>query len=66
MPRLIYDLKFAILEVEKEGILAQLRQQTGVMDQDEERLNELMKRLMEIHQIEAAFAQVLGDRVLGR
>lgn len=66
VPRLIYDLKFAILEVEKEGILAQLRQQTGVMDQDEERLNELMKRLMEIHQIEAAFAQVLGDRVLGR
>lgn len=64
VPRLINDYKHAILGVQKEEILNALRQ--PAVQTDTERTMDLMRQLVEINQLEAIFAKILGDRVLNR
>ena len=64
VPRVINDYKHAILGVQKEEVLLALRQPE--LQQQPEKMNELLKQLIEINELEKQFAKVLGDRVLVR
>ncbi len=64
VPRVINDYKHAILQVQKEEILIALRNPDLMQHPDQ--LNELMQRLVDINQLEMAFAKMLGDRVLSK
>lgn len=62
VPRVINDYKHAILMVEKEILMQTLREYAVSNNQEE--MNHLMSRLMEINKAEMEFAKILGDRVL--
>ena len=64
VPRVINDYKHAILQMQKEEIMIDLRNPD--LAQQPERINELMQRLVDINQLEMAFAKILGDRVLSK
>ena len=64
VPRVINDYKHAILQMQKEEIMIELRNPD--LAQQPERINELMQRLVDINQLEMAFAKILGDRVLSK
>lgn len=64
VPRVINDYKHAILGVQKEKVLLALRQPE--LQEQPDRMNELLKQLIEINELEKQFAKVLGDRVLVR
>lgn len=62
VPRVINDYKHAILGVQKEEVLLALRQPE--LQQQPDKMNELLRQLIEINELEKQFAKVLGDRVL--
>lgn len=64
VPRVINDYKHAILGVQKEEVLLSLRQPE--LQQQPDKMNELLRQLIEINELEKQFAKVLGDRVLVR
>ena len=64
VPRVINDYKHAILGVQKEEVLLALRQPE--LQQQPDKMNELLRQLIEINELEKQFAKVLGDRVLVR
>lgn len=64
VPRVINDYKHAILQMQKEEIMIALRNPD--LAQHPERMNELMQQLVDINQLEMAFAKILGDRVLAK
>jgi len=64
VPRVINDYKHAIIGVQKEEVLRALRQPELLHQPD--KMNELLKKLIDINEIEKQFAKVLGDRVLVR
>ena len=64
VPRVINDYKHAILQMQKEEIMIELRNPD--LAQHPERMNELMQQLVDINQLEMAFAKILGDRVLAK
>ena len=64
VPRVINDYKHAILQMQKEEIMIELRNPD--LAQQPERMNELMQQLVDINQLEMAFAKILGDRVLAK
>lgn len=64
VPRLLNDYKHALLLVEKENVVLQLR--SPVISSDPERTSQLLARLVEINEAELIFAKVLGDRVMVR
>ena len=64
LPRVINDYKHAILQMQKEEIMIELRNPD--LAQHPERMNELMQQLVDINQLEMAFAKILGDRVLAK
>ena len=50
--------------MQKEEIMIELRNPD--LAQHPERMNELMQQLVDINQLEMAFAKILGDRVLAK
>lgn len=64
VPRLLNDYKHALLLVEKESVVLQLR--SPAVSADPERTGQLLARLVEINEAELVFAKVLGDRVMVR
>lgn len=64
VPRVLNDYKHALLGLEKEGLLLEIRAPQALANP--EILEPLMRRLVEINRIEMTFAKVLGDRVIGR
>lgn len=64
VPRVVNDYKHAILGLEKERLVAQLR--IPEVFNNETALRDIMRRLGEIQQIESEFAVQLGGRVIVR
>ena len=64
VPRVVNDYKHAILGLEKERLVAQLR--IPEVFNNETTLRDIMRRLGEIQQIESEFAVQLGGRVIVR
>lgn len=64
VPRVINDYKHAILLLQKDEIMAELRDPS--LKDRPEKVSELMQRLVEVNQMEMLFAKILGDRVLSK
>lgn len=62
VPRLVNDFKHAMLALERERLLVEVRQPEVLADV--ERLLGVMRRLKEISEIEVEFAKELGGRVI--
>lgn len=63
-PRVVSDYKFAILQLQRESIMLQLR--SPEVQSQVEKVDALMQELMELNKLETLFAKSLGDRVLIR
>lgn len=64
VPRVITDYKYAILLLDRESVMLQLR--NPEIQNQAEKVDALMEHLMKLNQLEAVFAKHLGDRVLIR
>ena len=64
VPRVVNDYKHALLLVQKEAVMLALR--APGLESQPERVDELLRQLTEINEVERIFAKVLGDRVLPR
>lgn len=64
VPRTVNDYKHALIALEKESLLAQLRDPEVLAD--ESRLKAVMQRLQDINALEVQFAKILGDRVINK
>ena len=64
VPHVLNDYKYALLALEKEKLLLQLRSPST--QADAEAVLKLMQRLVELNEMEIDFAKVLGERVVNR
>ncbi len=64
VPHVLNDYKYALLALEKEGLLLQLRSPST--QANPEAVLQLMQRLVDLNEMEMSFAKVLGDRVVNR
>ena len=62
IPRLIHDFKNAYLQKELDDLLQQLRDPQVTADTT--RTLQIMQRYKELHEVQKAFAQYLGERVV--
>lgn len=63
-PRVVMDYKYAILQLQREAVMQQLRNPAILMKS--EKVDALMQELMKLNELETLFAKSLGDRVLIR
>ena len=64
VPHVLNDYKYALLALEKEGLLLRLRSPST--QANPESVLQLMQRLVVLNEMEMSFAKVLGDRVVNR
>lgn len=64
VPHVLNDYKYALLALEKEKLLLQLRSPST--QADAEAVLKLMQRLVELNEMEIDFAKILGERVVNR
>ena len=62
VPRILHDYKHTLVKKQLKAILQEMRDPQ--VANNPERIQELMRRYMDLSKLEQAFAKILGDRVV--